>query len=87
MAQISVNFDDMLMEEIKKEAAEKGISPSQYIFLVVDEHIVSKIEKKLEYRKFLREFWETAEPDETFVEPPDFPPEPLDFDADRRAYT
>jgi len=82
MTQISVNITDEMMAQVSDEAQAKGLSPSQHIVFILDDYFTEKIKKELKRKQFLREFWETAEPDETFVEPPDFPPEPLDFDFD-----
>ena len=81
MTQISVNFDNDIMENINKNAQEKGFSPEQYIYFIVDGYFTDKMKRELKRKKFLRELWE-SEPDETFVEPPDYPPDNLDWNLE-----
>ena len=50
MTQVSIDFSDELMMRISKKAEEKGMSLSQYIFFIVDEHIINELEKEIKDR-------------------------------------
>ena len=73
MSQLSLYLDSETISKLSTAAEESSLSLSRYVARVVDEHFSAKENADLETWKTLQILYDSAEPDETFVEPPDIP--------------
>ena len=73
MSQLSLYLDSETIGKLSAAAGESGLSLSRYVARVVGEYFSAKERADLETRKTLQMLYDSAEPDETFVEPPDIP--------------
>jgi predicted transcriptional regulator len=75
MAQLSLYISDDLARKLSEGAKARECSVSKYVVSMISDRL-SGLEAENERKKrILLELWNNAEPDPTFVEPDEIPPE------------
>ena len=82
MAQISLYVDETLADELSIAAKVKGSSVSKYVAQILRQHFDDQNVRNQAAWDFIRWLSENPNPDPTFVEPPDPPPEDFSLEDD-----
>ena len=73
MSQLSLYLDSETVSKLSTAAQASGQSLSRYVSFIINEHFSSKKRADSEAWQTLRMLYDSAEPDDTFVEPPEIP--------------
>jgi hypothetical protein len=73
MKQINIRLDNAVAEKLEAIARDNGYTLSGYIAAIISGHCMSLLKKELDTKQILLELISTADPDPTFVRPPEIP--------------